>query len=178
VYARLGRFCVQRRRAVLAGWVVLSILGIGVGSMVFGRLKGSTGRSTTESAQGSRILDQASTLGSTILVVVDGAPVESATTRAAVTRLTSDLRQVPDVVVAVDAYSSPDPGLRARDGKAGLIVLTARKTEDTKTRNTLVDRVRTAAHGRVPGAVVKVGGDLVFPATRRRRCSRTSTAAN
>jgi putative drug exporter of the RND superfamily len=160
VYATLGRFCVQRRRLLLAGWAVLFLIGIGVGGMVFGRLQDSTGRSTTESAQGSRILDQASTLGSTIVVLVDGATVESATTRAAVTQLSANLRQVPDVVSVVDPTTSDDPRLRAADGKAALIVATARKTDGQTAGRTLVDRVRKAAHGQVPGATVTVGGDL------------------
>ena len=36
--SRLARFAIRRRRAVIAGWVLLLLVGFGVGGSVFGRL--------------------------------------------------------------------------------------------------------------------------------------------
>ena len=36
--ATIARFCVRRRRWVLAAWMLLFVAGIAIGSMVFGRL--------------------------------------------------------------------------------------------------------------------------------------------
>ncbi len=50
--ATIARFCVRRRRWVLAAWMLLFIAGITIGSMVFGRLHDSNGGAGTESVQG------------------------------------------------------------------------------------------------------------------------------
>jgi RND superfamily putative drug exporter len=128
--------------------------------MVFGRLKDTNGGASTESVQGFNILDRASSTGPTMIVVVDHAAVDSPTTQAAVEQLTAKLGQLPNVVSTVNTYNSPDPRLRATDGSASLIVVTMRKSDDVMAEHTMVDRVRSAVRGQVPGATVTVGGDL------------------
>ena len=58
MYAKLGRLCFQHRRAVLIGWVILFVVGIGIGGGVFGKLKDSNGGSSAESVQGFNIVDK------------------------------------------------------------------------------------------------------------------------
>jgi uncharacterized membrane protein YdfJ with MMPL/SSD domain len=98
MYDVIGSFCVRRRRLIIIGWAVLFVVGIAVGSMVFGRLKDTNGGASTESVQGFNILDKASSTGPTMIVVVDHAAVDSPTTQAAVERLTAKLGQLPNVV--------------------------------------------------------------------------------
>src|ERR1700759_799460 len=69
--ATIARFCVRRRRWVLAAWMLLFVAGIAIGSMVFGRLHDSNGAGT-ESVQGSTIVQQASSMGPTAVVLVKG----------------------------------------------------------------------------------------------------------
>jgi RND superfamily putative drug exporter len=160
VFGALGRFCFRHRRAVLIGWALLFVVGIAVGGMVFGRLKDANGGASTESIKGFNILDKASSMGPGIVVVVDGPPVNAPGTRVAVQRLTTKLATLPDVRSANNAYSTPDPRLRATDGKASLIVLSLRKTDNPMAQHTVVDRARSMVRGQIPGATVTVGGDL------------------
>jgi RND superfamily putative drug exporter len=159
-YAALGRFSFRHRRAVLIAWALLFVVGIALGGMVFGRLTTPNGGASTESIKGFNVLDKAITTGPSIVVVVDGPPVNAPDTRAAVQRLTAKLAALPDVTSAVNAYSSPDPRLRATDGKGSLIVLSMRKTDNVMAEHGVVDQARSAVRGQVPGATVRVGGDL------------------
>src|SRR6516164_740169 len=105
--ATIARFCVRRRRWVLAAWMLLFVAGITIGMMVFGRLHDSNGGAGTESVQGSAIVQQASSMGPTAVVLVKGPPAAAPSTRAAVEALTARLETVPEVTGAVNAYTGP-----------------------------------------------------------------------
>src|SRR3954452_8776327 len=161
MYAKVGRFCVAHRRAVLVSWLAVFVVGIVVGGGVFARLKESNGSASIESVKGFNLLDDARSSGPSAVAVVDGARVSDRATRAAVERLTVKLRALPHVQSAVNAYSSRDPRLRAKDGNASLIVLSVAKNEDDPmAMHRDVDRIRDAVRGAVPGAAIRVGGDL------------------
>ena len=159
--ASIARFCVRRRRWVLAAWMLLFIAGITIGSMVFGRLHDSNGGGGTESVQGSTIMQQASSMGPTAVVLVKGPPVAAPGTRAAVLALSARLEKVPLVTGAVNAYTSPaGRALRSPDGHASVIVVSVRKNASMMEQMMAVTALRAAARGAVPGATVQVGGDL------------------
>jgi RND superfamily putative drug exporter len=160
MYASVARFCVRNRRWVLLAWLLLFVVGIVVGSQVFNRLKDTNGGSGAESVQGSNILDKASSMGPSAVVLVKGPPVAAASTRTVVQTLTARLERLPQVTGAVNAYTSPDPRLRASDGHASLIVVSVRKNASMMAQHMAVDAMRSAARGTVPGAQVLVGGDL------------------
>ena len=75
--ATIARFCVRYRRWVLAAWMLLFVAGIAIGSMVFGRLHDSNGSTSYESVQGYNIIQKASSMGPTAVVLVKGPPVAS-----------------------------------------------------------------------------------------------------
>src|SRR5436190_166893 len=52
MFSSIGKFCVRRRRFVLAGALLLFVAGVVVGPGVFMHLKESNGSSVTESARG------------------------------------------------------------------------------------------------------------------------------
>ena len=159
--ATIARFCVRRRRWVLAAWMLLFVAGITIGSMVFGRLHDSSGRARTESMQGYSITQHASSAGPTAVLLVKGPPAEAPGTRAGVIALTARLDRLPNVTGAVNAYTSPaDQTLRSPDGHASVIVVSVRKNTPEKTQMNLVTALRAAARGAVPGATVQVGGDM------------------
>ncbi|HET9079895.1 MAG TPA: MMPL family transporter [Trebonia sp.] len=158
--ATIARFCVRRRRWVLAAWMLLFAAGIAAGSMVFSQLKDSNGGAGTESVQGYNLLHTASSTGPSAVVLVSGPPVASASTRASVLALTARLARLPDVTGAVSAYTNNDPMLRAPDGRASLIVVSVRKNVPMHAQMMAVDAMRAAARHAVPGARVQVGGDL------------------
>jgi len=159
--ATIARFCVRRRRWVLAAWMGLFIAGVTIGMMVFGRLHDSNGGAGTESVQGSNLMQQASSMGPTAVVLVKGPPVAAPGTRAAVLALTARLEKVPDVTGTVNAYTGPaGRALRSPDGRASVIVVSVRKNTPMTAQHNVVTALRAAARGAVPGATVQVGGDL------------------
>jgi putative drug exporter of the RND superfamily len=161
MFASVARFCVRHRRWVLAAWMLLFIVGIAIGSMVFGRLKDSNGGAGTESVQGYNIVQQASSMGPTAVVLVKGPPVAAPSTRAAVIALTARLEKVPLVTGAINAYTSrADRALAAPDGHASVIVVEVSKNSPMMSQMGVVTALRAAARGIVPGATVQVGGDL------------------
>jgi putative drug exporter of the RND superfamily len=159
MFATIARFCVTRRRWVLAAWVLLLVIGLGAVIPLFGKLTNSASATGSESARGAAIVDKATGMGPTAVVLVKGPPVNAPGTRAAVRALTAKLERVPNVTGAVNAYTSPDPRLRARDGHASLIVVSLAKSAGMMNQNMAVGTMRTEAAGSVPGAQVKVGGD-------------------
>ena len=156
----LGRFVYRRRRLVLLGWGILFVVGIAVGGTVFGHLKDSNGAGSSESVQGAQLLDDASSTSVSLVAVVDGKPVDDPATRAAVVRASQSVAALPHVVDVVNAYDASDPRLRATDGSASLIVITLDETTDMATIKDDVAQVRKTLDDAVPGATVKVGGQL------------------
>ena len=92
--------------------------------------------------------------------MVDGKPVDDPATRAAVVRASQSVAALPHVVDVVNAYDASDPRLRATDGSASLIVVTLDETTDMATIKDDVAQVRKTLDDAVPGATVKVGGQL------------------
>jgi RND superfamily putative drug exporter len=158
----LGHFVYRRRRLVLLGWAVLFVVGIAVGGGVFNHLKDSNGAGSSESVQGAQLLEDASNSSATLVAVVNGQPVDDPATQAAVVRASQSVSALPHVVDVVNAYNANDPRLRAKDGRASLIVITLRESTDTDMGaiHDDVARVRQALDHAVPGATVKVGGQL------------------
>jgi len=68
--------------------------------------------------------------------------------------------QVPGVTGVVTAYDSADPRLRSKDGRASLMLVSTAKTTDLTLSLKQVADVRDTLTNAVPGATVKVGGDL------------------
>src|SRR5215831_5916311 len=159
MFATIARFCVTHRRWVLAAWTLLFVIGLAAVIPLFGHLKISNGATGSESARGAAIVDKATKMGPTAVVLVKGPPVNAPGTRAAVQALTAKLERVPNVTGAVNAYTSPDPQLRARDGHASLIVVSLSKGAGMMGQNMSVGMMRADVAGSVPGAQVKVGGD-------------------
>ena len=160
MFSSIGRFCVRRRRFVLAGALLFFVAGIIVGSGVFMHLKESHGSSGTESVQGSDLIDRASRHGPEMVAVVDGPRVGDPAARQAVLAAAARVAAVRGVTGVVTAYDSPDPMLRAADGRASLMVISTAKTGDMMRTHQEVADVRRVLSGSVPGAAVKVGGEL------------------
>src|SRR5262249_32151103 len=122
MFATIARFCVSRRRWVLAAWMRLLVIGLAAALPLCKHLKNANGAPGSESSRGAAIVDKATDMGPTAVVLVKGPRVNAPGTRAAVQALTARLERVPNVTGAVNAYTSPDPQLRARAGPASLIV--------------------------------------------------------
>src|SRR5262249_45334187 len=84
----LARFCARHHRGVLAAWILLIMIGMAAAVPLFGHLSYAAGGSS-ESARGATILSRASSTGQGAVILVQGAPVDAAATRAEVLALTA-----------------------------------------------------------------------------------------
>src|SRR5262249_32433195 len=131
------------------------------GGVVAARRHDSNGGASYESVQGYNIVQKASSMGPTAVVLVKGPPVAAPGTRAAVIALTARLEKVPLVTGAINAYTSPaDRALASPDGHASVIVVEVSKNSSMMSQMGVVTALRWAARGTVPGGTVQVGGDL------------------
>jgi RND superfamily putative drug exporter len=164
MFAALGSWSCRRRRWVMAAWTVLFVIGIVVGGQVFNHLKDSNGGSGTESIKGFNLLDRGNPNGDSVIALIDGRRVDSPATKAAVLAAKARVEHVRDVTRVTSVYDGPDPRLRSTDGNASLLLITVKKVKstDTTAAHRQVSDVRKALKGSVPGATVKVGGDLAF----------------
>jgi putative drug exporter of the RND superfamily len=160
VLARLGGFCARRRWFVVAAWLGLFVVGMVVGSQVFVHLKDSNGSNSTESVRGFNVVDRVSTQGGSMVAVVDGSRVDDPAARRAVLAAARRVSLVTGVTGVVTAYDNTDPRLRSGDGLASLMVISTARTKDMVAAHQMVADVRAALASSVPGATVKVGGDL------------------
>ena len=153
------------RRIILAAWAVLFVLGMTVGSTVFGHLKDSNGSSSAESVIGFEMLDKASSHGMSMLVVVDDDRVDDPVTVEGIADAATRLHAQPWVQSVTTAYTSEEPQLRSRDGTATLMVIGTDKTDDMKAASERVHTARTILQEEITtGAETKVGGELAVMA--------------
>lgn len=162
--AALGSWSCRRRRWVMAAWALLFVVGIALGSQVFGHLKDSIGSSRNESIKGLNLMNDATSHGPSVMALIDGRPVTDPATEAAVLAAKAKVESVPDVTGVTTAYDVHDPRLRSTDGEASLMLINVKKTDttDPMAMHRQVDAIRHALNGSVPGATVRVGGDLAF----------------
>src|SRR5262245_46284209 len=110
--ATVARFCARHHRGVLGAWTLLILVGMAAVVPLFGHLSNAAGGSS-ESARGAAILSRASSAGPGAVILVQGAPVDAAATRAGVLALTAKVERLPQVTGAVNAYTNPGHALRA-----------------------------------------------------------------
>jgi putative drug exporter of the RND superfamily len=156
----LAHVITRHRRAVLAAWLVLFVVGMTVGSSVFGKLRDSGGSSSAESVVGFEMVHEGSDSGPGLLVVVDDDTVDDPATVAEIGRAADRLARLGWVRSVDTAYSSDDPHLRSRDGTATLIVVAGAKADDMAAASTRVEAARAALEEEISSAHVTVGGGL------------------
>jgi putative drug exporter of the RND superfamily len=161
--ARLGSWSSRRRRVVMAAWAVLFVIGIAIGSQVFGQLKDSAGAAGNEAIKGMNLMDDAATQGPSLIALVNR-PVNDPSAKSAVLAAASRLEQLPDVTDVTTAYDVNDPRLRATDGHASLMLISVKKvsSDDPMAAHKQVEVIRDALSGTAAGKDIKVGGPLAF----------------
>jgi len=160
----IGSWSCRHRRWVMAGWAFIFVIGIAIGSQVFGQLKDSTGGSGSESIKGFNLMDDANPQGPGVIALISGRPVADPATKLAVLTAKAKVERLPNITDVTTAYDVNDPRLRSTDGRASLMLITVKKTSDNDqmAMHQQVDDIRAALDGSVPGSQVKVGGDLAF----------------
>jgi putative drug exporter of the RND superfamily len=159
-----ARLVTDRRRTVLALWAVLFVVGMTVGTAVFGELRDSSGSSDAESVVGFEMVDRGSDHGLGLVVVVADDTVDDPQTVAGVRSATARLAEQPWVQTVQDAYGSGDPALRSTDRTDTLVIVSTDETEDTKVAADRVRDARAILSEEITSADVNVGGDLAVMA--------------
>ncbi len=118
MFAWLGRFAYRRRRPILVVWVLFFVVGIALGSQVFGRTKSDLngGGELSESVQADERLftelverSPQSQQGPQYAAVISGKPVDDEALIASVTNVARQLRGVAGVKQVLHPYAPEVP---------------------------------------------------------------------
>ncbi|WP_165983895.1 MMPL family transporter [Streptomyces sp. YIM 98790] len=161
--AALARVATRRPLTVIFAWVLLLVLGFGLGTGVFERLDDAVHHTPgSESAEAGERLDALDPAGDSLTAVITAPAVDDPELRSGVAAALADLAAVPGVTEAPDPYTTP--GLAAEDGRALLLPVGFEAGLDDDAAQTAVadaaDRIR-ALDG-LAGADVHVSGDALL----------------
>ncbi|MFD4566876.1 MMPL family transporter [Streptomyces sp. NPDC058467] len=158
--ATISRAATRRPLTVILVWLLMLLIGFGLGTGVFGRLVDSVPDVPgTESERAAAYLDRVDKSGESITAVVAGTAVADPGLRSQVQRAVADVRTASGVADVPDPYTTH--GLTSEDGKALVIPVTLKgdlKFKDKKTAvDTAVERIR-----RIEAPDVHVSGGLLL----------------
>ncbi len=162
---RLARWCVHRRRTVLASWLV-ALIALGV---VFG-LAGSrsTDEITIPGTESQRALDALASdfpgasgaAGTVVFAAPRGETLTAGQNRSLVLAATKQATEVPGVVGAVDPFTTK---ALSRDGRYGLMSVQFAERADALSTRQVEDYERIGSAAEAAGLQVEHGGDPVQP---------------
>ena len=156
---RFAESLVRRRRAVLAGWGLLLIACIVVGSGVAGRLSTSAeGSHNTEAGAVANRLGQLGVRDPDVIGLLDGEPVASDVAQRRLAQLTSTLNGINGVRRVDTATTSPL--LVSQDGQGSLVAVSFAKL--TKAQRTAATEATTSAIKAAGAPHTLVGGAAVL----------------
>ncbi|MHB9854871.1 MMPL family transporter [Streptomyces krungchingensis] len=143
--ATISRAATRRPLTVILVWLLMLLVGFGLGTGVFGRLVDSVPDVPgTESDRAAAYLDRVDTSGESITAVISGTAVADPALRSQVGRAVADLRTVTGVASVPDPYTTR--GLTAGDGRALVIPVTFKGDmkfkDEKKAVDTAADRIR------------------------------------
>jgi putative drug exporter of the RND superfamily len=158
----VARVATRHPLAVIAGWILLLVLGFGLGTRVFGDLTGTVEDVPgSESVRTADLLDHLDPDGDTLTAALSGTPVTATDIRTQVTRAVTDLRHQKGIAEVPDPYTAK--GLTARDGRALLLPVTLKGGLDDDAEESVVARAADRLH-RIHAANLSVhvsGGPLL-----------------
>ncbi|OIJ64789.1 MMPL family transporter [Streptomyces mangrovisoli] len=118
-----ARVATRRPLTVIVLWLLLLVLGFGVGTGVFGRLSDDVaGIPGAESERAANYLDHVDPEGESLTAVVSGTAVADPALRAQVERAVAEVRAIAGVAAVPDPYRTH--GLTAADGRALIVPVT------------------------------------------------------
>jgi len=172
--SRALRLAVARPKAVLVVVTLLMLAIGGIGAAGLGKLKtGGFDDPTSDSVRGQHALVAhfgAAQPNLVVLIEPVTGGVDSPAARTIGDSVTATLRATPGAQVVASYYPSPIPELRARSGRAALIVVNVRGDEDASAR--LTKKLHTAlARDNGPvlvrfGGITQIDNDLNAQATK------------
>jgi RND superfamily putative drug exporter len=172
MFAQLGRFAYRRRRRIIAVWAALFVLGLALGSGVFGRTKSDlNGGASSESVVADRRLEAAritsgegDDTGADFGAVVDGRAVDDPALRASVTAVAEQVRRLDGVHSVIEPYTAPDEAraaLVSADGRTLImrVVLKPWRGEASFDFDRTVEESRRLLHT-IDAPTVKLGAEM------------------
>ncbi|HEX8498229.1 MAG TPA: MMPL family transporter [Actinomycetales bacterium] len=171
---RAGRFTARHARAVVAAWVLAAALAVGTalgafdGGSLFDKLTSGSDNVPGESLVGSRLIEERSTSGPQVQLILEDVDPASPQVQRAVEAVTAQAAAVPGVLRAVSPYavpggpSSPEgAALVSSDGRSVLVSVVLRKglaPEQEEVALGAVTQALVGAADDLPGATARTGG--------------------
>ncbi|MFF3612238.1 MMPL family transporter [Streptomyces sp. NPDC002580] len=143
--ATISRAATRRPITVILVWLLMLLIGFGLGTGVFGRLVDSVPDVPgTESDRLAARLDRVDPTGESITAVIAGTSVSDPGLRAQVERAVADLRTVSGIAEVPDPYTTR--GLTSEDGRALVIPVTLKgglsSEDEERAVDAAADRVK------------------------------------
>jgi RND superfamily putative drug exporter len=156
---RIAQIAVRRRRYVIAAWVAVMVVGLGLGTGLINRLDPlAHGDERREAIKGADALERVTGTSGEIVALVDDVDPAAAATRQVVEAAVADIRALPGVVTAFDYYSTGNPALVANDGRATLIVTYVASALSDRAERDVIEQIEHRYEA--IGDNVRIGGIL------------------
>ncbi|MCX4987381.1 MULTISPECIES: MMPL family transporter [unclassified Streptomyces] len=158
--ATISRAATRRPITVMLVWLLMLLIGFGLGTGVFGRLVDSVPDVPgTESERAAAHLDRVDTSGESITAVIAGTSVSDPALRSQVAGAVADLRTVSGIAEVPDPYTTR--GLTSEDGRALVIPVTLKGDMKFRDEKRAVDAAAERIK-RIDAPEVHVSGGLLL----------------
>jgi putative drug exporter of the RND superfamily len=165
MFQSLGRFTYRHRRAVLAVWLVVLVVGMALTGSLMPRLRTQPdGPARLESTRVAHLLDEATGRGPEVVAVVDDVHLSSPGVRERLQRTVDAVARVPGVQAVVHPFDRGDDAasaLMATDGQASLVVVQLSGELDGAELEEAIDRVTETLRA-ADAPSVGIGGTAVI----------------
>lgn len=163
MFDKLGRFIVHHRKAVLALFLLGTLIAGGIGSLVFGKLdSGGYSDKNSESAQASDYIINRFKVQEPIITLVVDSPtgIDEPEVVAKALALENEIRNVTGVSKTYSFWSTGGAdSMRSKDGKAGFILVYADlKSDDWDGLSSIGADIQKHFDGDYQGLQVYAGG--------------------
>ncbi|GIF70402.1 putative membrane protein [Asanoa ishikariensis] len=158
MFGALGRAMARWRWAVLAGWLVLVVVGAAFGGQVFDRLASTDNlRPDSESQQADRRVQELKPEGDKVVAVIRDRDIYDPPLVENVQKIAGEIRGIDGVKTVDDLYSAPGGRIGA-DNRSSLVEVELRPGLADAQRERTEDLVVAALH-RIDAPQVLVGGE-------------------
>src|SRR6266511_2121124 len=160
--ARMARFCIDHRRAVVLGWIVVVIAAIGVSSAVGTRYATNFSLPGTESQRATDLLkrDFPAQAGDTdqIVIAAKNGKITDPDARARITPMLERVSQLPHVTGVVSPYEGVGARAVSRDGRIAFATVNFDKRANDLPKDDVKKVISVARAAGSSAVQVELGG--------------------
>jgi putative drug exporter of the RND superfamily len=163
---RLARWSFRHHRLVVAGWLLVAVVVLGLSSAVGSKFNSNFNLPGTDSQAAVSLLSNnfptASGEGDQVVFQsTHGATIQSASVKAAATSALAKVAKVPGVVSVVSPYSTAGAAQISRDGTVAFARVTWNKVSSKVTNADALNLVHAAESADGPSVHVSLGGSSI-----------------